>query len=176
MLKKVYKYFLYTALVLIAVLKINQDFLPKSIVYNRTNSIPLGLYIANKTKPFEISNPGIGCYNYHAQDWAKDRNYLPEKYIVCKRIIGVAGDTVDYFENEIKVFSKKQNKSYTFALSKKDSRNRLLPQPTPGVSIEIPEGKVYLAGDSSLSLDSRYLGLINTSEFIYTAEPFFLIK
>lgn len=176
MLKKVYKYFIYTALVLIAVLKINQDLLPKSIVYNRTNSIPLGLYIANKTKPFEISNPGIGCYNYHAQDWAKERNYLPENYIVCKRIIGVAGDSVEYLENEIKVFSKKQNKTYSFVLSKKDSKNRPLPQPIPGSSIVVPEGKVYLAGDSAMSLDSRYLGLINTSEFIYTVEPFFLIK
>lgn len=176
MLKKIYKYFIFAFLILIALLKINQDLLPKSIVYNRTDSIPLGLYIANKNKPFELTNPGIACYNYSAQDWAKDRKYLPENYIVCKRIIGVAGDIVQYFENEVKVFSKKQNKEYVFIVAKRDSKNRPLPQPAAGTSIVIPEGAIYMAGDSAMSLDSRYLGLVSTTKIIYTVEPFFLIK
>lgn len=176
MLKKIYKYFIYSFLILIVLLKINQDVLPASIVYNRTNSIPLGLYLANKTKPFSLSNPGIACYNYSAQEWAKERKYLPENYIACKRIIGVAGDTVQYFENEIKVFSKKQNKEYSFPVAKRDSKNRPLPQPEAGTSILIPEGYIYMSGDSPMSLDSRYLGLVPTSKIIYTVEPFFLVK
>lgn len=176
MIKKIYKYFIITILVVIGILKINQDLLPKSIVYNRTDSIPIGLYIASKNKPFNLTNPSIGCYTYSAQDWAKDRKYLPENYIVCKRIIGVAGDSVTYTDSEVKVFSKKQNKEYSFTVAKRDTQNRPLPQPEAGKTLTIPDGAIYMAGDSAMSLDSRYIGLVPTSKIIYTVEPFFLIK
>ncbi|MGL4773459.1 MAG: signal peptidase I [Clostridium sp.] len=86
---------------------------------------------------------------------------------IVKRVIGVAGQTVEIKNNELFVDGVKLEEDYI----------NEIPTYSKNMSITIPDGKVFVMGDNrNHSYDSREIGLIDDSDIvgkvIYSLWPF----
>jgi len=147
---------------------------PYSLVWNRTPSIPMGVYLAEEVSPGQLIRGDLACFTYEPAAWALERKYFPVGVLLCKPVMGVAGDTVQRDGNKLVITSAgtKQPKvlgEYT----QTDSARRPLPQDalTPGT---IPENAfLMVAGAHANSLDSRYLGLIPAAQIKRRIHPLY---
>lgn len=85
--------------------------------------------------------------------YGKITKNIPEKYIV-KRVIAVAGDTIDIKEGYVTVNGEKLEESYI--------KGQTFERSDFSYPLTIPENKIFVLGDNrENSLDSRILGLID---------------
>jgi len=135
---------------------------PYSLVFNRTESIPIGLYWAEDIRASKLSRGDIACFPYATPDWAKDRRYLPDGLTVCKPVAGLPGDMVKREGNKLFVSYAEtpQVSKMLGEYATHDSRKRPLPQDMLPMGA-VPEGTLLMvAGAHANSLDSRYVGYI----------------
>ncbi|MBC8737237.1 hypothetical protein F6X40_10500 [Paraburkholderia sp. UCT31] len=144
------------------------DVVPWRLAVNRTESLPLGLYFANRN----VSNIGKGqliCFVYREPNWARGR-YLPSGSHICKEVLGVPGDIIT--ARGLSLFAQHgAETTYLGDMREADSAGR--PVPLPNWShVVIPPGSYYLGSTRSpKSFDSRYLGLVTTTEIAERIYP-----
>ena len=81
---------------------------------------------------------------------------------LIKRVIAVGGDTVQVESDAVYVNGKRLDEPYVYS-----SQNMLQPNDPYGMTVEVPEGYLFVMGDHrDESLDSRWseVGLIKTSD------------
>ncbi|KWU17821.1 S26 family signal peptidase [Burkholderia cenocepacia] len=146
-------------------------FVPYSVVWNITASIPKGLYFSTEydgSKP--LAHRQIGCFDYKAPKWADARHYFPENFQLCKYVYGVPGDLVVVSDKQVSV-SDGFVSIPGGVIAPADSRGRPLPQDV-AIAGEVPKGEyLMLAPEHNNSLDSRYLGRIAQSRITRTLVP-----
>ncbi|MGN1182533.1 MAG: signal peptidase I [Faecalibacillus sp.] len=94
------------------------------------------------------------------------QNVNDDTYII-KRVIGVGGDHIDIKDNVVYVNGKELDENYIKE-----------PMITEDLSIDIPEGKIFVMGDNrNCSLDSRKLGIFDFEDDVigkvFFKVPFF---
>lgn len=147
---------------------------PYSLVWNRTPSIPLGLYLAEEIQPGQLVRGELACFTYAPSAWAQERKYFPAGVLLCKPVMGMAGDLIQHDGNKLFVtpvgaVQPKLLGEYTQA----DSANRPLPQDALANGA-IPENTfLMVAGAHANSLDSRYLGLIPAAQIQRRIHPLY---
>lgn len=145
---------------------------PYSLVWNRTPSIPMGLYWAEDVSAAQLQRGELACFPYAAPAWAQERKYLPEGVSVCKPVAGLPGDVVRHVGNELFVAHDGRTQrlgQYTAF----DSAHRPLPQDVLADG-PVPDGSLLMvAGAHDNSLDSRYIGLIPASHIQRRIHPLY---
>lgn len=117
-----------------------------------------------------------------------EKDYLVEDELIIKRVIGKAGDDVMFVYNSSKSFSNNEYSAYAYDVynngevietiytydlyelneNKEKTLNYFYYENNEQVIVEeIPDGFIFVIGDNSInSLDSRYIGLIRTSDVV----------
>lgn len=147
-------------------------YIPFSFVWNRTPSIPMGLYFAKERQGEAIERGQLACFAFKTPDWAQGRKYFPDGAKLCKPVVGMPGDTIVREGNEIQVRTPGGRVLTAGKLAATDSKGRPLPQDvlTPGQTI--PFGMYLLAAPRhATSSDSRYLGLISLDRLSHRVWP-----
>lgn len=133
---------------------------PYSLVWNRTASIPLGVYLAKELRGSAIERGELGCFDYAAPDWARERHYFPDGFRLCKPVVGMPGDVIERDGATLRLRVQGADAVTVGTYASTDSRGRPMPQDALSTGA-VPEGSLLLvAGAHANSLDSRYLGLI----------------
>lgn len=147
-------------------------FCPYSVVWNRTASIPMGVYLAERVDPSMLAHDDAACFRYVAPSWAKDRHYFPDGFMLCKYVKGLPGDTVTVSGNTVQVHWAGQSQFRpTGTLAAEDSAQRPLPPDALATQV-IPSGFLLLVAPAHPnSLDSRYLGLIPAAQVTTRIHP-----
>jgi conjugative transfer signal peptidase TraF len=144
---------------------------PVKPAWNKTASLPLGLYLSfahDGNTP--LARGDLACVSYERPKWATGE-YLYPGELLCKRVMGVPGDvlnTRDDATNE--VCHEGMCEDVGKPLSH-DSSGRPLQHLTWKTDV-IPVGMYYLGSTRRLnSMDSRYLGLMPQSRIVKTLRP-----
>lgn len=143
---------------------------PWRIGYNRTESIPLGFYVAVKMRGLPARGDTV-CFKFREPAWAA-RRYLPDGAQICKEVLGLPGDTIRQTGDGLALEYGGSWMSLGTILHQ-DSKGRPVPPQNWGVT-QIPPGKYYLGSlRIRTSFDSRYLGLVERSDILERVYPIF---
>lgn len=139
--------------------------------WNRSESLPMGLYLATTaSKNTALVRGQLACFPYENPSWAR-QPYLAKGEILCKHVMGVPGDIVTVGadgSNQICHASKCESVGTPL---KKDSRGDDVQHPVFKDEV-IPVGSYYMGSTRRAnSLDSRYLGLIPKNKIVKTLVP-----
>lgn len=147
----------------------HQDYLPVGLTWNRTESLPVGLYWHTRAE----RPPRYGetvCFPYRAPEWARVREYFPEGSLICKRVLGLPGDTLERKADDHLFVCRPDGCHDLGRILTEDSKGR--PVRAAELPSVIPDGFVYLGiPETPRSFDSRYLGLISMNELKRTIHP-----
>lgn len=145
---------------------------PYSVVYNRTASIPLGLYLVKEVSPKEVKLGDIGCFAYSAPAWAEGRNYFPPRFRLCKPVFAGPGEAVERKDGKLYVAKPGAPLQEVALYAKHDSKGRALSDMALPASSVVPiHHWLMLASEKPNSFDSRYLGYIPMRDVRYIATP-----
>lgn len=152
-------------------------FVPYSLVYNTTASIPKGVYLAKEVQGTSLTRGDTACFAYSSPLWAQERAYFPEGRRLCKYLLALPGDSIEVRDGVLTVTHKgKEHPSLEVELAAADSKGRALPQDALSTG-SIPEGMGLVLGpEHKNSLDSRYLGLVPLSRLKHQLWPVFTHK
>lgn len=137
---------------------------PPSLIWNRTESVPTGLYWIDHNEP--IRRGALVAYlpPDPLRNWIEDRCYTGRNWPLLKRVIALEGDTVCRCGNSVWV----NDEPIAIALSA-DSAGRGLPR-WQGCRTLRPD-EVFLLADHPGSLDGRYFGAQERTGIIGVAHP-----
>lgn len=146
-------------------------FTPFGIIYNKTASIPLGIYWTVTSVPADSFREGdLIVFKYVPPDWARGR-YLPEGAKLIKRIGAIPGESLTTSIADLKVFSCKKLSCRTIGLIKlKDKEGREV-FPLKWDKFAIPSNFYYAQGDGEDSFDSKYYDLVAKQRILAKAYP-----
>ena len=117
----------------------------------------------------ELHRGAIACFGYEQPAWAKVK-YFEAGEIICKKVLGVPGDTVTTTNNENVICHERQCAP----------SGKILAVDSHGVPVEhvafagaaIPAHTYYLGSTRRPnSMDSRYFGLISAAKIVKTLVP-----
>lgn len=116
--------------------------------------------IVNKSSYWFSEPERFDIVVFHATE---DKDYI-------KRVIGVPGDRLFYYEDQLYINGVKVNEPFLEPLRKEMNGTTITPdftlKQTSGYDV-IPEGHVFVLGDNRRhSLDSRMFGLIKTEDIV----------
>lgn len=161
--------------VAVAVIATIRAHLPYELALNTTASIPRGLYLAKDYKGERLQRGREACFEYRTPAWASARDYFSEGRRLCKYIAGLPGDRMESRDGTLTVYPADGSSVVTARYAQADSAGRPLPQEVLRDG-QVPTGKVLmLAPAKPNSLDSRYLGPVDTQALTHTLTPIFLI-
>lgn len=156
--------------VFLILLKLWTAFIPWSLSWNTTASIPEGLYVTERISAL----PAVGdlvCFRYEAPAWAAPRQYFHNGFRLCKHLAGVAGDRVVQRKGVFYVRNANGHTQLVGATQRADSSGRPIPQHALKLG-PIPPGKVVVAAPAHTnSLDSRYLGYVPSDRIRWRIYP-----
>lgn len=146
------------------------DRVPYSVVYNRSPSIPMGLYLMHEVSPAKVKVGDIGCFVYESPEWAKDRKYFPPQYRLCKPVTAGPGTSISHDGVHLAMHEGGESiKLGDFAKTDSNGRPLVVALPPSGV---VPENTwLMVASKHSNSFDSRYLGYIAQHRVNFIARP-----
>lgn len=152
-------------------------FIPYALVWNRTASIPEGLYWSQSIETTRIHRQEFGCFKYSPPGWARDRHYVPAGMKLCKHLLGEPGDII-HIDGQTVTLQRANAPSaprvYAGTLIRKDSRGRAVPDNVLKSGERIPNGYYFMgAPEHDNSLDSRYIGLVPSSAITEVIHPIF---
>lgn len=155
-------------IVILAIMKI----VPYRIHYNHTPSMPLGFYWIHKTKftPEHKQLVLVCLTNKEYQELAISRQYLLSSRQcngvepMLKKISGTPGDKILITASGLIINGRLIPN--TQILSHDDLLRKISSRLQSGI---IPEGYYLVLGDSPMSFDSRYYGLVPESSIFATA-------
>jgi type IV secretory pathway protease TraF len=132
---------------------------PYSLVWNRTSSIPIGLYLAEDTQGSLVHRGDLACFPYIAPDWAQSRRYFVEGLRLCKHVAGLPGDILQFKAGQWNLSTPQDESRVVGPLLPYDAHGR--PLPTDALSDgPVHMGQLIMTAPPKNSLDSRYLGPI----------------
>lgn len=131
---------------------------PYKLVWNKTESVALGLYIATPDAPRQGD---IALFKYQPPTWALARGYFEVGELFLKPVAGEAGDTLICEDGVYRVCNKGGCETVGVA-EKADSKGRPV-IPYACSPTELKSGEIFVISPKRKSLDSRYLGIIPPS-------------
>lgn len=160
-------YALLTAIGLMALLAY-QSFLPVGITWNRSESLPVGLYWHKKLTTAPVLGDVV-CFPYKPPEWARSRVYFVEGTFLCKRVLGLPGDRIVSIGDRREI-CRDDGCVDVGRVKARDSSGR--PATAATLPDVIPEGFAYLGiPEVPMSFDSRYLGLVALADIHRTIYP-----
>ena len=128
---------------------------PVRIIFNRTNSVPRGLYIVQPLAPdasLEIGD--MVAFSPEPQDrkWLESRAYIGKNWPLLKYVAALPGDTVCRHGATLRI-----NQLPVAHALEQDGEGRALP--VWQGCLKLTEGDVFLLTPHPRSLDGRYLGI-----------------
>jgi type IV secretory pathway protease TraF len=143
---------------------------PIAPAWNRTDSLPKGLYLATRFDGGILARGQIACFPYEAPSWAKT-SYLYKGEILCKRVLGLPGDILTTLSTGTNQVCHDGHCESLGKLLSHDSKGRAVEHPVWDGTV-IPQGAYYLGSTRRPnSLDSRYLGLVQKTKIVKTLIP-----
>jgi len=142
------------------------------IVYNVTDSVPLGWYRIEAVDALSISQPALQVGSIvltrlpvEAAALAAQRGYLPARIPLLKRVGAVAPQHVCVIDNQVRIDGVP-----VAAVLRADRWGRLLPVWQSCRPLEA--GELFLLSDTNpTSFDSRYFGPVPASSVLGLAQP-----
>ncbi len=141
-----------------------------NIGFNMTNSMPIGFYLILNKNSFNKNDFVSLCPNEKYLDLFTKRHYISKNISnVCykkyppfiKKIIATEGDEIEVVDDVVFLNKNILQKSILF---NKDRFGRPLPRLPNGFKKRLLKNEYFVFGDGvSRSLDSRYIGLISSS-------------
>lgn len=143
---------------------------PVGLAWNRTESLPRGLYLARSAALSPpLARGDIACFTYQPPVWAQGRYYHPGE-VLCKHVMGLPGDTMSVVDGENQICHDGQCAG-AGKIRDTDSAGRPVPHVDYAGKV-IPEGQYYLGSTRRPnSFDSRYLGFVPKNIIIKTIVP-----
>ena len=135
--------------------------LPEKLIWNRTNSAPIGLYWLSDG-PLTLDGWAVVSADSADADWAEQRGYIGRDWPFIKRVRGLPGDRVCREDETILI-----NDVIVAEALEADSFGRELPVWTNCFALE--DDEVFLLNDHTNSLDGRYFGATRLSDIAGTA-------
>lgn len=120
------------------------------LLWNRTESAPLGLYWRNDALP-ALNGWAVVSANAPASIWVYEHGYLAPGWPIIKRVRGVSGDEICRTGARILI-----NDVYAATALDADAKGEKLP--VWRGCIRLAEDEIFLLNDHPRSLDGRYLG------------------
>jgi conjugative transfer signal peptidase TraF len=144
---------------------------PWFLAWNRTDSIPEGLYLAHRGA-VTLTRGQLVCFRYREPAWAVGR-YLPNGAQICKEVLGLPGDTVKQQGVHLQLARADGGAESLGDLLPADSKGRSVPPQSWGRTL-IPQNRYYLGSTRiPASFDSRYLGLIDKADVLERIYPLY---
>ena len=134
-------------------------YLPYSLAYNHTASLPAGFYLSEKISFDQIAHGDLVCFKRELPSWAEGRHYGVAGIDLCKQVLGLPGDLIERTAANRIQLTGAVGTWDGGAVLEIDSRGRVM---VPAVHASpIPGNRLYAAMvHLPNSLDSRYLGLV----------------
>ncbi|MFW7342281.1 S26 family signal peptidase [Pollutimonas sp. H1-120] len=140
------------------------------LIYNPSDSVPVGWYRIRPTGPTRIGSIVLARLPADVAALAAQRGYLPSHIPLLKRVGAVAPQHVCIVDGQVRIDGVP-----VAAVLPADRMGRSLPfwpQCRP-----LADGELFLLSTTNpASFDSRYFGPIQTSAVIGTAQPIYLEK
>lgn len=138
---------------------------PPKLVWNATESVPVGLYAVHPAGPLSISELVVVRPPAPLARFLDDGRYVPMGVPLLKRIAALPGQTVCRSGAEVTIDGERQ------AVARgHDRRGR--PLPVWAGCRTLMEGEVFLLNrDNPASLDGRYFGPLPTPTIVGRASP-----
>lgn len=156
--------------VFLILLRLWSAYVPWSLSWNTTASIPEGLYLTERISTLPPAGDLV-CFRYVAPTWAAPRQYFHNGFRLCKHLAGVAGDRVVQRQGVFYVRNADGRTQLVGATQPADSSGRPIPQHALKLGV-IPHGQVVVAAPAHTnSLDSRYLGYVPRDRIQWRVYP-----
>ena len=143
--------------------------LPTKLVWNRTESVPKGLYFVASKEPLERGLLVAFRPSREEQEWFERRGYIGTRWPLLKQISGLEGDTVCRENLDVSV-----NEILVAEALEYDSLSRDLPSWEGCRTLQ--EGEIFLLAPHPRSLDGRYFGVQQVDGVLGAAHPLWTWK
>lgn len=122
----------------------------KSLIWNRTQSAPIGLYWIKRSLPQPGNLVVVSAASAQSQ-WAQNQGFVGKNWPLLKYVAGVPGDKICSLQGQISINGRVRAEGL-----KHDQSDRNLPV-WQGCKM-LTEGQVFLLNSHPQSLDGRYFG------------------
>lgn len=143
--------------------------LPPKLVWNRTESVPEGLYFVASKDPLERGLLVAFGPSREQRKWLERRGYIGTQWPLLKQISGLEGDTVCRENLDVSI-----NGILVAGALEHDSLDRQLPSWEGCHTLQ--EGEIFLLAPHPRSLDGRYFGVQKIDGVLGTARPLWTWK
>jgi conjugative transfer signal peptidase TraF len=134
------------------------------LIWNRTPSMPLGLYWLTRTASCQRSDLVAFPVPASVRRLVHDRHYLPDGHMLVKPVVALPGDSVCTRDGFLAV-----NEQPIGAVLREDTAGRALPR--YDVCGSVPPGQLYVASRNPRSFDSRTFGPVDLETVHGTVTP-----
>ena len=135
--------------------------LPEKLIWNRTNSAPIGLYWLSDG-PLTLNRWAVVSADSADALWAQQRGYIGQDWPLIKRVRGLPGDRICRENDSILI-----NDMIVAEALRADSFGRELP--VWAGCFMLREDEVFLLNEHPNSLDGRYFGVTRLSDIAGSA-------
>jgi conjugative transfer signal peptidase TraF len=136
-----------------------------SLVWNASESVPLGLYRVQPTGKLTVTDLVVALPPEPLATFLAEGGYLPRGVPLIKRVLALPGQTVCRKELVITVDGIEMGPA-----RERDSRGRPLPA-WQGCRVVLKDDVFLMNWDEPASLDGRYFGPIAVASIVGRAEP-----
>lgn len=136
---------------------------PPKLVWNASESAPVGLYLI-RNRPPVLGEFALIVPSELVAAFIEERGYLPPETPLIKRIAALSGDEICRDGKAIFI-----NKIHVADTQKTDSLGRDMPRWNGCFTLK--SGEVFLLNDHEKSLDGRYFGATKLNDVIGVAVP-----
>ena len=137
---------------------------PPALIWNRTESVPAGLYLISADAPVNRSDLVGFRPSGKTKRWLEDAGYTGRNWPLLKRAAALRNDTVCRCGDVVRV-----NGTPVAEALRQDSSGRALPDWQGCRTLGADE--IFLLADHPASLDGRYFGVQPRSGIIGVARP-----
>lgn len=142
-------------------LKCYAAFVPWGIRYVYTSSIPVGFYLSKTYDGTPLASGQGVCFHANVKPWMLERKYLTPDEVICKRTLGLPGETVERRGDE-QVICNAAGCTGVGLIQHVDTKGRPVSSAFAAPSVRIQQGQYYFGSNyHPHSFDSRYLGLVD---------------
>lgn len=138
------------------------------VAINTSESLPIGIYFITQTSGKEVGKGDLVLfYDEEINNKAAERKYIRAGQMIGKRVAAVGGEKIRVGPKQTMVLGRKVSGNAPLSDSYGRTMQRFL---YDGV---VPDGSVFLLGDTDNSYDSRYYGFVEISKIRGTLTPIF---
>jgi len=154
-------WFILAGSVIVTLLSASVFSFPEKLIWNRTDSAPIGLYWLGDG-PLTLNGWAVVSAESADTKWAQQRGYVGRDWPLIKRVRGLPGDMICRDNETILI-----NDMIVAEALKADSFGRELPVWSGCFTLK--EDEFFLLNDHPNSLDGRYFGVTRLSDIAGSA-------